>query len=68
MAKNLIYTLFSRLSSGVEHVILIRYMTPTSETIIKQEAWDQTETNKRFIDFKDHQMTLDKDYYYNNKQ
>ena len=43
-------------------------MTPTSETIIKKEAWNQTETNERFIDFMDHQMTLDKDYYYNDKQ
>ena len=60
--------LWSLIPDKIKEHTLIRYMTPTSETIIKKEAWNQTETNERFIDFMDHQMTLDKDYYYNDKQ
>lgn len=56
--------LWSLIPDKIKENTFIRFMTPTSETIIKKEV-DRTEAMERYIDFMDHQMTLDKDYYYN---
>ena len=58
--------LWSLIPHKIKENTLVRIFTPTSETIIKKEV-DRTEANERYITFMDHQMRLERDYYYNNK-